>query len=443
MSQKIKNNLLLIFVLILAAIMFSMVIFDAVKSNRKGEIFEIYIDNAPLDYSADSNAVYAYKFNNAMLKMLSSQDNPNIRKIVNGMLDAMSSARIPAVKLGKIADVINQSSNELINLLINNQALTDEEIEKLIATTKMQHIADFMNNFFDKTTLTEEEFSTAIYHFMRKNASTNYKVAMNKLGKEDYVTFISNTFYLINTMGDIMESQSLSINPTILQASLYELGTKYVEITDKVGLGAIKTIMGFDWIFIGNDEKTEKLNSYSLALSDKISLCFAIIGYSMRNINTDDIENLNKYFSLEEGKEKNDYLIYTQLCLSKSILKAMEQSLVFTQKDGIDNTKKLFKYLYDMIQDSYMLRITLQDEIEDAELRQKYENSFNSFTESLKYFSSKKLNLEQISNTSVEEYQVMLDYAKNSVAFKETLDDFVYSVVYVWCAHLLGGTTEE
>lgn len=443
MSQKIKNNLLLIFVLILAAIMFSMVIFDAVKSNRKGEIFEIYIDNAPLDYSADSNAVYAYKFNNAMLKMLSSQDNPNIRKIVNGMLDAMSSARIPAVKLGKIADVINQSSNELINLLINNQALTDEEIEKLIATTKMQHIADFMNNFFDKTTLTEEEFSTAIYHFMRKNASTNYKVAMNKLGKEDYVTFISNTFYLINTMGDIMESQSLSISPTILQASLYELGTKYVEITDKVGLGAIKTIMGFDWIFIGNDEKTEKLNSYSLALSDKISLCFAIIGYSMRNINTDDIENLNKYFSLEEGKEKNDYLIYTQLCLSKSILKAMEQSLVFTQKDGIDNTKKLFKYLYDMIQDSYMLRITLQDEIEDAELRQKYENSFNSFTESLKYFSSKKLNLEQISNTSVEEYQVMLDYAKNSIAFKETLDDFVYSVVYVWCAHLLGGTTEE
>lgn len=96
-----------------------------------------------------------------------------------------------------------------------------------------------------------------------------------------------------------------------------------------------------------------------------------------------------------------------------------------------------------MIQDSYMLRITLQDEIEDAELRQKYENSFNSFTESLKYFSSKKLNLEQISNTSVEEYQVMLDYAKNSIAFKETLDDFVYSVVYVWCAHLLGGTTEE
>jgi hypothetical protein len=442
MSRKAKDIFLLTVVLILVTSMFAIVIFDAVMSNKKPDSLEIYIDETPLNYEDKDKAGYAFIFSNSITNITKqlgvSSNDQTLQGFISQMLDAMEKARIPAEKLGKIADTITSSSNDIIKFFTASGDITDEKLAETLSKTKMQHIVDFSNSFFETTTLTEDEFSSVLYYYMLANASTSYKQAMFKLGKKDYITFISNTFYLVNTLGEIGQ-ENKSVQSNVLQSVIYELGSNYIDILDKVGLDAIKTVLGFGWEYQGTDSRVDELNILVASMTDKISFLFGIVGYTMKELKSNDIDNLTHFLSLKEGKERNDYLIYIESIISKAVFQGMLNSLKYLDND-ITSLVNLVPELKKMIIDSYKLRMTLANEEENEETMGKYENAFDKFVESVIYFSAKDISIEEIAKMSENEhYAILLDKAKNIEAFNVVLDDFAFNVVFIWASNLITG----
>lgn len=445
MSRKAKDYILLFIVLILVAGMFAIVIYDAVMANKKEDTLEIYIDTTPLNYTDNDKAAYAFKFSQSVTSITKkigiNSNDATLHELISKVLDAMAKARIPAEKLGKIGDAITNSSQDIIDFFTRSGDINEDDIEDIMATAKIQLIAEFSNNFFNTTTLTEEEFSSILYQYMLANASTPYKQAMYKLGKKDYITFISNTLYLLNTLGEIGK-EGKNVQSNILQSVIYELGSNYIEILDKVGLDAIQTVLGFGWHYQGDNAKVELLNTYADSLTNKLGYLFGIAGYAMKALTAKDIDNLTYFLSLKEGREKDDYLIYMQSILSKAVFVGMLNSLKYL--NGETSIDTLIPELKQMIVDSYRLRITLSNEEESAEMIANYQNSFDKFAQSLIFFSTKTLTLEEIAAMSEDEYYLALkENAKNINGFNLTLDDFIFNVIFVWANNLFTGAKLE
>lgn len=446
MSRKAKDYIILTVVLLLVTTIFAIVIYDAVMLNKPPEPLDIYIDKTPINYKDADKAVFAFKFSHAITNLTSdigiNSNNEGLQDLISKVLDAMGKARIPAEKLGKIADVITKASVDIVDFFTKNGDIPDEKLQEMIETAKIEHIANFSNDFFKETTLTEDEFSLSLYHYMRANATTKYKQAMYKLGEKDYVTFISNTLYLVNTLGEISQNEQ-KVESNVLQAVIYELGSKYLEILDKVGIEAIQTVLGFGWHYTGADPKVASLNTYLDSITGKLGYLFGIAGYTMKAITNEDIDKLAYFVTLDEGKEKNDCLIYLQSIISKAVFSGMVNSLKYL--DGqITNLNELFPDLKNMIVDSYRLRNTLTNEEESAELVEYYENNFDKFAQALVYFSDKTLTLEEIMAMEDNEiYTNLLDNAKHINDFNVVLDDFVFNIIFVWARNILTGANLE
>lgn len=442
MSRKAKDLILLTVVLILVISMFAIVIYDAVISNKNPETLEIYIDETPLNYDDKDKAGYAFIFSNSITNITKqigiSANDENLQTLISRTLDAMEKARIPADKLGKIADAITNSSKDIVNFFKNNGEITEEKLTDILSKTKMQNIAEFSSSFFEATTLTEDEFSSILYYYMVANASTSYKQAMYKLGKNDYVTFISNTLYLVNTVGDFGQ-EGKGVQSNVLQSVIYELGSNYIDILDKVGIDAIRTVLGFGWEYQGEDPRVDKLNTLSHSMTDKISILFGIVGYAMKELNSSDIDNLMRLLTLEEGKERDNYLIYIESIVAKAVYSGMIKSLKYLDENE-NSFDILIPKLKAMIIDSYSLRKTLSKEEENQDIIVNYENSFDNFIQSLIYFSDIDITLAEITQMDDNEYYAnLLGNAKNIEEFSLVLDDFAFNVVYIWASNLISG----
>lgn len=445
MSRKTKDLIALCVVIVLAVSIFAIVIYDAVSANKQPPELDIYIDTTPINYTDADKAAYAFKFSQTIVNLAKqlglSADGSEVNTLLSRTLSAMSKARIPAEKLGKIADAIADSSQDIVDFFTTNRNIDEDDAAELLLNAKVKKIAEFSRSFFVKTTLNEEEFAYVLYQYMLANASTSYKQAMNKLGKNDYITFISNTFFLLNTLDEISQSDSRKAQSNVLQAALYELGSDYIDILDKAGNDTITKILGFEWNYSGTDQKAETLNDYSEKITSKVAFIFGTFGYAMREVKRENIDVLTKYVSLKDGKEKNDCLIYLECEISKVLSSALTSGEKYLEDNETEDVTAILKQL---IFDAYRMRITITDEEEDTVLAAKYNTDFDKFAQSMNYFADKNLTLDEVSSmTDTVYYNELLNNAKNINGITQTLDDFGFNLIYIWMGHILSGISTE
>jgi hypothetical protein len=443
MSTKSKNILLLIIVLLVVGSMFTIVIYDAVMANKEVDEVEIFIDSSPIDYTSDESAIYAFKFTSSVTSIATSigfdSSNSKVQSLIKKLLSAMSYARIPSIKLGLIADVLSDRSDDIAEFLSNSSSLTDEQFAELIQVTKMQYIADFINDFLDESTLNEDELSNIIYQFMLSNANTEYKTAMENLGKEDYITFISSTIYLICTLGDFANGTVSDVSSTVLQAVIYELGSNYINILDTAGLDAIETILGFDWSYTIDGVDSETYNTYANEIADKLSYCFGLIGYMLKSLTITDIDTILKYSQSEDENEINDYLILTQQIIAKSMVSGMVSSMKYIE-DEVDNVLELYPYLKQMLLDTYTLSMLVSGSEIDDEVFTIYSDAVDDFTNKVLYFSVRDLDIEDLQSLyGTDTYDELLSNATDMNNIRITMDDFMFNVIFLWGNNLLNG----
>jgi hypothetical protein len=242
---------------------------------------------------------------------------------------------------------------------------------------------------------------------------------------------------LFNTIGDI-GNQGKKAESNILQSVIYELGSNYIDILDKVGLDAIRTVLGFGWEYKGDDTRVDKLNNLVASMTDKISILFGIVGYTMKEFKAVDIDNLMHYLSLEEGKERDNHLIYIESIISKAIYQGMTKSLKYLGEEN--NWDTLNAKLKGMIIDSYILKKTLMQEDENQEIIETYKTSYDKFIQSITYFSDLNISIEEIAQIDDHQYYLsLLENAKNIESFGLVLDDFAFNVIYIWASNLITG----
>jgi hypothetical protein len=158
----------------------------------------------------------------------------------------------------------------------------------------------------------------------------------------------------------------------------------------------------------------------------------------MKELKAIDIDNLVHYLSLEEGKERDDHLIYIESIISKAIYSGMTKSLKYLEEHN--DWDSLNSKLKGMIIDSYSLKKTLMQEEENQEIIDNYGNSYDKFVQSITYFSDLNISIKEIAQIDDKEYySQLLENAKNIEGFGSVLDDFAFNVIYIWASNLMTG----
>ncbi|MFA6866449.1 MAG: hypothetical protein WCR54_02920 [Clostridia bacterium] len=440
MKTRTKNIILLCIVILLVVALFTMVIFEAVISNKSPETLDIYIDNSPINYETEDNVVYAISFRNSMeqfSEMLSINPQEGVvYDLIHELLECMSIARIPPYKLQTIAYVVDQYRNNIQSSMSSSINVDEEFILSLFSINSIT-FTNFCSDFFDVTTLTEEEFARFLYQFTLRNSTQAYKIALNKIGQEDYIVFIANTFYLINTLGDI-KSDIKNISSSQMQAILYQLGDDYVEIVDKVGVDTLKTILGLGGQLSLDNEENIRLNSYSSDMADKISRLFGLLGKTAKNIENAQLDII---LSIDDEnateREKNINIIIKKQNVCNIITKGLSEGLVYFNDLDINNIEALLESYKTTFGNGYRLKT----ELSKNEINQAYLDDINTKWQNListiNYFQANNFTVEELNNLSDEKLLNIINNTNGVENMSTAIDDFVFSTLYIWSMYII------
>lgn len=432
-------------VILLAAVIITGVVLVAVDANKKTEEKEFFIDSAPLDYGVAENVVYVKRFRDAVTKYLNSiSQDLNLTGFADRLLNALSVSRVPAEKLGGMATAINKHSIDGILGSIDGGELTEEQLQEIFAKTSFDFIGEFLNSFFDESGLTGEEFGLFLYNYLNIYGSAEYKIALNAVGKVNFVQLLSCSTYFITSVNDIQNGGGQFVNAFVLQSAFYQLGTVLLKSTDIAGTEVLERVLGLEWHYGDDRDNASDINFYTANLKGKMGYILPLMGCILRAADAETIDVCWDYSS-----EKNEInLIYSQIKSAKTVKKGMEEFIKLYGEDfGADNITELtaqFKLLTENLYKAQMsvARKDLNDEAFKKILSDCMER-IDRFIGSCEYLSGINYTVEEINALSESERQFLAEKAADMQIMEYDADYFISSVIYMWASQRLYEVTKE
>lgn len=423
--------------ILLLAVLLALVIYGFVPSSKDKPEWELFIDEAPVNYDAEENYFFVMRFQDSaktfLSKVFSGVDGT---ALTDRVVLALKKARIPAEKLGTMATAINNFNLDRIQEVLDKTEITEEDIMEYLETTTVEYLSSAIHKFFATSNLTEEEFSKFLYVYLKDYAPSDYKLYLDLLGRENFIAFFSNSIYLINTLGDIKETGGESISDYALQAVFYQLGSVYTKMVDEAGVDVIEKVLCLDWNFekIDGTANVEANTIYS-RVKGRLGLIVDVLGAVMQQADTNTINAFREH-SKEQSTEKikTDKFIYSQVFMAKTIKNAMEN--LYNAKTGIEDFDELITVYENVVANIIVLNYVNSGGAESDEAIIEQVNiikaNMTKYSGAINYLYQKNYTLAEVESMSGESYKELEQYAKNMSAMKYSLDYFVASLLNIW-----------
>lgn len=431
MNKRYRNviGITLLIAVALALIVGVAVVAVRAKSNAEERVY--FIDTAPVDYTAAENAVYVLKFRNAVASYLAPvSEELSLGDLADRLLNAMSKARIPAQKLGGMADAINKYSLSGIGGSVDGWDLTEEQFIAILTKSGFSYVNEFLNSFFDESGLTGEEFGTFLYHYLDLYGSSDYKLALNAVGKDIFIQFMSCTVYFITSVNDVGSGEGQYIDDYILEAAFYQLGSVFLNAVDAAGAEVLERALGLQFSVGETQDNYEEINAYLGALNGKTGTVIAMIGCILRSASANAIGECRSY--AETGGD--DELIYSQILAAKEALDGLRQ---FTERYDGALGNDLFEIKEEMY--TYVENITLAQAIITgsdmealAEALDDMHSRMNAFADSLAYLATLDYTREDIAALDETAKEALVEQAKNMSVLASDADYLFSEIIIMW-----------
>jgi len=314
LSRKSKISVIaIVLILVLSAGMVLSVYFI---ENQKAPTWEYYQDKTAITYY-DTGNEYGFQcataFSSAMKNYLKGNVtsyisyNINIDTFCSRLIQAMSDARIPAVRLEVISKVI--TTNDFITLmdkLLKSMDSYDTFEDWSYAVTKQvadesvfSTVSSFFSSFFEITTLTVDEVSKIVYCYLARYGSEPYKAYLALFGEEKFLSLLSDTLYVMNTLNGVKNTTALTFTTEALRSSLYQLGSIYLSIANVQGsYDTFERVLGFPDTFpsdIASDYE-EDINQMYGNIKGTFGKLLLLLGTFFTNLTSEQIASYYSYY---------------------------------------------------------------------------------------------------------------------------------------------------
>lgn len=415
------------------------VVYVAVDSNRPDPVTEFFIDTAPVDYTTKENVIYVKKFRDAVNGFLAEITGINVSNFADQIVEAMSISRIPAEKLGGMADAVNQ--NDLTGLIdaLNNASLTEEQIIELFETTSLEFVSSFLDGLFDKSGLTSEEFGLVLYNYLVLYGGQEYSLLLSAFGKDNFVSLIGDTAYFITTVNDVKEGTGEYVDSHAMSAAFYQLGTVFLKAESAAGVDTLEKVLLLRWNYGEDKNNYERINVYTAALREKIGYLIPLFGCVLRSVGAEEVEWGRLY--ADTGKDAD--LVYSQSLIAKSVGKGLNEFILsYGEKFGCVDRETLALQIKSVIENLYKAQtLTSGGSLEAEKFVERLNNHLNATDE---FFDA----LVEMENTNYD-YDTLIgmekdgsivplaDKARSLWALEDVADVFNASVIYMWSSQIL------
>lgn len=437
-KERKKTIFAIIALVLLLSICMGMVVYIFMQSNKEKPDWELFIDIAPVDYSSQENYFSVMRFKDNTNKFISQIFNGvNATTLTDRVILSLSKARIPAEKLGTMATAIAAINvNDIYNSL-NSSDITEDNILDFMQTTTMEYISQAIHKFFVASNLTEEEFSRFLYVYLSDYTSKEYLLYLNLLGKDNFISFFSNSIYLINTLSEIQETGGKNISDYALQAVFYQLGSVYTKIVNEVGVDVIEKVLCFDWHFKNsNGSENEVANDIYSNIKGRIGLIVGILGAIMQQTDVNTINAFREYTKeTSNEKIKTDKLIYSQILMAKTIKDALNK--LYTAKSGIKDFDDMVATYESVIKNTILLNYVINggEATDETIVKQCDDISLYmaNYSGAIKYLYQKNYSLSDLVDMEKDDYyEELLIKAKEMSSMKYSVDYFIASLINIW-----------
>lgn len=452
----------------LVLVLIGMIVATALISKKNDDRWEYISSNEKLNYDNSPNdtefqhaenfrhSIEAY-FTSLLKGFLPSMTGVNkyienaMSTFSNKLVNAMGEARISSVKLNKISQAIENNSVEAIFNRIKTEiskVKSLEELEKDIAAkvenmSFLSFVGGIISGFMNETALTENEIADIIYFYLKQNSDEKYLAYLNLVGKDFFVSFISDTIYALNTLKNVSASEyQLKATANTVRTILYQLGSVYTGVqTVTGGSETMEKILGWTWTYDEKYKNSDKLNAYAEACKGKVGDLFAIIGYVMRGWEVQDVAAVLEYASATDEKDKSDKKIIAAAKIAKSLERALPSiekgcatsfgSVEIMAKTYSDVSKNLGELAFAVFAE-YDKDKTEDDKPED------YSARFDNFVSGYKYmrdFVGTEEELKEIDGNS-EEYKALRAKADEFFEIEQGIVSIFGNIISVKIANL-------
>lgn len=440
MTKKKKIIIIICSVTLIAAIALAIVLPIALKKND--EIGYSYDnENKPIEYDGVSKMVFYKKFSDILKYTFFITDRKNY--LTNGMLNAMSRARIPTEKVLAFADYIV----EFVDIIMESGFSIPEggfDPDKASENNIFNNFNYHFMQFFKKTGFTELEFGRFLYELSIDIAGeSEYGNLLVELGRDDFVALTANTIYSYKM---IMAATTASVEPSearALQAIVYSLGSNYLKIINKLGFNGIEKLFGLSFDLDREypnltEDEFEVFKNVAEMLEGKAANLFYILGKSLTNTDAYTFEQLFTYFAYEDKDSllAKESLIISHMELAKAIKSGIESSFVFKNTTKIESYES-FITQYASLMTEYK---KLLDIISKSEEEVDYDAHYSGAYEDLEYFIDCITALsavESLQGKSAQELDILVDKAKGMWSIFDNTEELVDNTFSMMFANFL------
>lgn len=443
--MKKQNVLSIIAVATVILILAGMISATVILSGGSAKEWEYLSTEENIDYAgSDFEYLENFKteiktyFSALFSEFFSSYINLNgaLQEYLNGIAErivtAMSEARIPGTKLNKTAKALkNNSLNSVFGSLKAAVAemTSIEELEAYL-TDKLTNLGfiDLFGGFFsglmEETALNENEIASVIYYLLTQNSNDNYLALLGQMGKETFVSLLSDTIYVLTTVRVASQSEYLLTSTAdSLKEVFYQLGSLYSSLANLPGGGeTVENIFGFTFDY---EEENEIVNSYVADIKGKIGELVVIIGRVMKSLSADDVKTYCRYLAYENGKEKNDAKIYCAMKLSELLCEDVESITSIGNKNYSSVSELCNAYARVSSSLANLAFDLIYSVVEDEERGEPtdYTELFIGFAEASEALSKIALTEEEIGglDENDEKYLLLLGYADDFFDINDAL----------------------
>ena len=466
-----KNFYALISVVIIVVILISMIVSTVILSTKQSQQWEYISAEDKLNYYAtdpnDSDFQYVMNFKASLSEYFSELFNEFLSTYVNlkgyissimekfadRIINAMEQARVSSAKLNKIAQALKSNSVSSIFTSIKDDLMQieslDELEEYLIKLTENFSIfslfGDTINGFMDESSLTENEIAEFLYYYLAQNTNETYFSTLKSVGKDFFVSLVSNTIYVLRFFEDAGQNEYLSLTTAnSIQAVFYQLGSVYESISKLPGgTVTLEKVFGFDFEYSIDIPESEQLNSYAENVKGKIGEIIVLLGSFMKKMTAEDIQSYITYLSLEDGKEKSDMKIYSAIVMTR-IISLYFNDITDVCGGEINNITELAERYASMTSSLTDISFTLvnseilleegqqSSESEDEPIN--YSTFFTEFANAVNYFSEINLQISDLNSLSAEsdEYTELLAQADAFFEIENGFAGIFDNLITVW-----------
>lgn len=416
--------------------------FDYYSTETSSKDFQ-YVNNF-------KHALYTY-FDSLINDKLSTYFNVEslmekyLEKIAERAVNAMASARVPAVKLNKIAEYLsNNSLGSFYNAFKEfvSQFDTYDEMEAYIFEnigdyTIFSIFRDSLSGLMRETGITENEIARFIYYYLLQNSDKTYVTYMELIGEEFFVRLVSNTIYVMVTIGDISNSRYLSESTAYSARSVvYQLGSLYVGIGSLPGGGeTLERILHTNREYDETYGEYVRMNELSEKMKGKIGDFIILLGYFMRNIEPDDISSYFAYVEEEDEQAKKDAMIYSAWRFARRF----DDALVDVYGNEGGRIERFIGKYTGLLDDMCELSVLMIHEISDNddEIPVEPSTEFFTFGNACIALCENNYTPDEIRQMDKEgeDYAALLYEAESFFQFKVAISSMISYTLLIWSAN--------